>query len=195
MGKSTIYRQLLLYILLPVCFGFILLTTYSIFQTRNFLKKANRQENNRLISEIKHLMEFQDLALTVHEELLDKKMKNFSNIIINQYLRNTKEAATIDLNEVRKKIFMDPELEDIYIIDSTGLIINTTFEQDKLLNFFSFGEHHKQYLKSIFQNGNFVSERFTIEARTKRLRKYTYQPTLDRKYIVELGIYSKKLMK
>jgi hypothetical protein len=31
-----------------------------------------------------------------------------------------------------------------------------------------------------------------MEAKTKRPKKYTYQPTRDRKYIIELGVYSKK---
>ena len=45
-------------------------------------------------------------------------------------------------------------------------------------------------LKEVFRNGDFYSERFAIESDTKRLRKYTYQPTLDGRYIVELGLYS-----
>jgi len=36
----------------------------------------------------------------------------------------------------------------------------------------------------------FVSERFSIEMSTKRIKKYTYQPTPDGRYIIETGHYS-----
>ncbi len=44
----------------------------------------------------------------------------------------------------------------------------------------------------IFRNKDFIADFFTIEGKTKRPKKYTYQPTKDRKYIIELGAYSSK---
>ena len=58
------------------------------------------------------------------------------------------------------------------------------------MNFFSFGEEHKALIKKIFKDGVFRSEKFTIEGTTRRLKKYTYEPTLDGKYIIELGVRS-----
>jgi hypothetical protein len=49
---------------------------------------------------------------------------------------------------------------------------------------------NSMYLLEIFKKRRFTSEKFAIEATTKRLKKYTYQPTKDGKYIIELGIYS-----
>jgi serine phosphatase RsbU (regulator of sigma subunit) len=88
---------------------------------------------------------------------------------------------------------MDPENEDIYIISSDGIIINTTFKQDLGFNLFSLGENMKNYLNSIQKSGEFVAELFAIEQATKRPKKYTYQATRDKKYIIELGAYSKQV--
>ena len=71
-------------------------------------------------------------------------------------------------------------------------MVNTTFKKDLQLHFFSFGESHKNYLLNILHGHEFVSERFAIESTTKRLKKYSYQPTRDGKYIVEIGTYSKR---
>ena len=87
---------------------------------------------------------------------------------------------------------MDGSAEDIYIINSTGLIVNTTFEKDRGLNLFELGKEHENHIRNIFEKGVFMDERFAIENRTKRLRKFSYQPSLDGKYIIELGFYSSR---
>jgi phosphoserine phosphatase RsbU/P len=70
--------------------------------------------------------------------------------------------------------------------------VNTTFADDLGLNLFSFGEKHREHLNMVFDSGAFIPELFTVEAKTLRPRKYSYQPTLDAQYIVELGVYSSK---
>jgi sigma-B regulation protein RsbU (phosphoserine phosphatase) len=72
------------------------------------------------------------------------------------------------------------------------VVINTTFQQDFGVNLYEYGDKFKNYLLDIFRNKDFVTDLFTIEQKTKRPKKYTYQPTRDRKYIIELGAYSKK---
>jgi serine phosphatase RsbU (regulator of sigma subunit) len=87
---------------------------------------------------------------------------------------------------------MDSLNEDIYIIASDGLIINSTFKQDLGKNMFDFGPDTKNYLQGVFKSGQFDSPIFAVESDTKRIKKYSYQPTKDGKYIIELGAYSKK---
>jgi serine phosphatase RsbU (regulator of sigma subunit) len=69
-------------------------------------------------------------------------------------------------------------------------VVNTTFAADLRMNFFDFGPEHRQMLESVWASGEFLSEKFTYENSTKRLKKFTYIPTLDGKYLVELGVYS-----
>jgi serine phosphatase RsbU (regulator of sigma subunit) len=88
---------------------------------------------------------------------------------------------------------MDSLNEDIYIISSDGKIINTTFKQDLGFNLFSLGEKTKNYLIEILISGKFDADLFAIEQATRRPKKYTYQATLDKKYIIELGAYSKQV--
>ena len=122
-------------------------------------------------------------------------MANASNEIVNKYLTNSKNVESIDLRLIQQELGMNPQLEDIYIINSNGIVVNTTFEKDMNLNFFSFGEEHKKYLLKILNSGKFESERVSIEKNTGKLKKYSYQSTKDKKYIVELGIYSEQATK
>ncbi|MCK5168347.1 MAG: HAMP domain-containing protein, partial [Bacteroidales bacterium] len=142
--------------------------------------------------EIIQIMELQDVALEIVEQYLNPIMESYSNELIHNYFKNTDNIEFADLHKISKELGMDPEMEDIYIINKEGIIVNSTFESDLGLNLFSFGEEHKQMILGIFDEGKYVNELFTIESNTKRLKKYTYHPTLDGKYIVELGIYSRR---
>jgi serine phosphatase RsbU (regulator of sigma subunit) len=153
--------------------------------------KEHRETRNFLISdELVQVLRFQDITLQLVEDRLDNDLQEISNKIVLTHLLNTKNIETFDLKALRKNMGLDATLYDLYIINENGIIINTTFEKDLGLNLFSFGKKHEDHIKSVFQGGDFVRERFTIESNTRRLKKYTYQPTLNNEYILELGVYS-----
>ncbi|MGE0089466.1 MAG: SpoIIE family protein phosphatase [Bacteroidales bacterium] len=192
MRRTTIFKQLILNVVIPAVLALLVLGLFNYLQTKKNLTESINTKNKIISQEIIHIMEFQDVALEIIEQDLIPVMESYSHELVNKYLKNTDNIGYVDLDKIRDELGMNKELEDIYIIDQTGMIVNTTFESDLGLNLFSFGEEHKQLIQSIFKDGKYVNERFTIESSTKRLKKYTYQPTLDGKYIVELGIYSSR---
>jgi len=192
MRRTTIFKQLILNVVIPAVMALLVLGFFNYTQTKINIKESINTKNKIISEEIIHIMEFQDVALEIIEQDLIPVMESYSNELVHKYLKNTENIGFIDLDKIRDEIGMNKDLEDIYIIDQTGMIVNTTFESDLGLNLFSFGEEHKQLIQNIFKEGKYVNERFTIESSTKRLKKYTYQPTIDGKYIVELGIYSSR---
>ena len=190
--RTTIFRQLIFNVVFPVVVAVFLLGILNYLQTRNNIVESSKNKNQLIGEEIKNIHELQDIALDILEDEIDPKLHNFSKALVNDYFKNTKGIDEIDLDSIRLKIGMDPQFEDIYVINKMGIVVNTTFENDRNLNLFSFGEEHKKLLEGVFAGGEFLGERFTIENQTKRLKKYSYQPTIDGKYIIELGIYSSK---
>ena len=151
----------------------------------------NRETRNFLLSdELIQVLKFQDITLRMIEEKLNEELEAVSNEIVVSYLLSDKQMVETDLKGLRSKLGLDSKLYDIYVIDTSGFVVNTTFDKDMGLNFFSFGMVHEKHIRHIFENGEYVSERFTIESSTRRLKKYTYQPTLNGNFIVELGVYS-----
>lgn len=188
--RTTIFRQLILNVVIPAVIALLVLAVINYQNTKRILVESNTNKNYIISDEITKVLEFQDVAFEILETGLTEKMQEISTRLVNEIFKNTRTIETADLNQIRKQLGMDPVLEDIYVINQEGVVINTTFEQDKGLNLFDFGEEHKNYLLSVLEGGRFVNERFTIENKTKRPKKYTYQPTLDGKYIIELGLYS-----
>lgn len=189
---TSILKQLIVNILTPVIISLILLALLNYFNTKRILINSFEEKNQVISDEVKLILQFQDIALDILEERLETKLNNYSENLINKYFETTDSIETTDLDEVRKQLGMDSILEDIYIINSDGIIVNTTFKEDKGLNLFNFGEQHKQMLLDIMRNQSLLIERFALETKTNRLKKYSYQGTKDSKYIVEIGTYSNK---
>jgi len=189
---TTIFRQLIFNVVAPAITALLFLGALNYTHTKNILVQSNHEKNLIISDEIKHIHELQDLALEILQDVLNPRMKEISNRLVNEYFADTKDIETANLYRIRSQLGMNPDFEDIYIINSDGVVVNTTFRADSGLNFFDFGLEHKELLLSVLESGDYVSERFVIESNTKRLKKYTYHGTLDGKYIVELGIYSSK---
>jgi len=187
---TTIFRQLIYNVIIPALTALVILGIINYQHTKSILMESNKAKNNIIADEIKSILEFQDMSFEILENDIGKRMENYSNLLISMYFFNTSGIQKTNLTSIQEELGMNPKMEDIYLINQSGIIVNTTFAKDKGLNLFNFGEKHKKYLLSVFEGGKFVNERFAIEATTKRLKKYTYQPTLDRKYIVEIGFYS-----
>jgi serine phosphatase RsbU (regulator of sigma subunit) len=188
---TTIFRQLIYNVIAPSLAALIILGIINYQHTKNIMVEANDNKNKIIADEIKSVLEFQDMAFDILDNGLGQRMKGYSNLLTSMYFSNTSNIEKVNLSQIRDEIGMDPSMEDIYIINRNGVIVNTTFAKDKGLNLFSFGETHKKYLLDVLSGGKFVNERFAIEATTKRLKKYTYEPTADKKYIIEIGFYSK----
>jgi phosphoserine phosphatase RsbU/P len=188
---STIFRQLIYNVIIPSLVALITLGIINYQNTRKLMVEGNDTKNRMIADKAKSVLEFQDMTFEILENSLGQRMDGYSNLLVSMYFSDTKDIEKVNLSSIREELGMDTTMEDIYIINRDGIIVNTTFAKDKGLDLFSFGEAHKKYLQGVFEGGKFVNERFAVEASTKRLKKYTYQPTVDKKYIVEIGSYSK----
>ncbi len=189
---TTIFRQLIYNIVGPAIIALLILGVLNYNHTKNILIESSENKKEIIIDEITHIHELQDMALEILERELNEEMRVISDKLVTEYFADTRNIENVDLYEIRKELGMNPEFEDIYIINREGTVVNTTFSKDKGLNLFAFGEEHKKLLMDVFEQNRYVSERFAMESQTKRLKKFTYQPTLDGAYIVELGVYSPK---
>jgi phosphoserine phosphatase RsbU/P len=191
--KTTIFRQLIFNIAIPTLIALLVIAGINFTRTRTILSTGTNEKNKLLANEVTKILKFQDIATSIVDDQFNSRFKEISSLLVNKYFANTDGIEKADLRAIANKIGMDPQNEDIYIISSEGIIINTTFKQDLGFNLFSLGENMKKYLQGIQRSGEFVAELFAIEHSTKRIKKYTYEATKDRKYIIELGAYSKQV--
>jgi sigma-B regulation protein RsbU (phosphoserine phosphatase) len=190
--KTTIFRQLIFNIVIPTLLALLIVAIYNFYNTRFLITKGNDEKNRIISNEITKILKFQDIAFDLIDGELNTRFKELSSILVNDYFSNTDNIKNLDIRAIANIVGLDPKNEDIYVISSEGIVINTTFKQDLGLNLFGFGEKTKKYLQGILLSGDFVSELFAVEDKTKRPKKFSYQATKDKKYIIELGAYSRK---
>jgi serine phosphatase RsbU (regulator of sigma subunit) len=185
--RTTVFKQLLLNIILPLVATLILLAYFNYSRNKALLIAAHEEKNLRIQDEIVNVLSFQDISLESVERDMDKFLSTMSQILVNEFFKNTDSIERVSLEKIRHNLGMK---QDIYVINSEGIIVNTTFIRDLNFNLFTIDEKHKEFLLGILDGKQFISEKLSLERSTKRLKKYTYQPTLDGKYIIELGSYS-----
>ncbi|MEQ8359821.1 MAG: SpoIIE family protein phosphatase [Cytophagales bacterium] len=190
MKKTTIQRQIILNVILPVAGALSLIAVINYVNTNRLLTKASENKSELISTEIKNILEFQDFTTNIIEDNLNQEITNTSKYLVEEVFNRTDNIESLSLDSIRKSLKLNPALWDFYVINREGIIVNTTFDPDKGLNYFDFGPKFKEYLLERFKQNKLHTERLTFEKNSNRKRKYSYQPTLDGKFIVEIGVYS-----
>ncbi|MEI7026928.1 GGDEF domain-containing protein [Paenibacillus sp. y28] len=127
-----------------------------------------------------------DKALQILDKSIEMKMREFSDQLLAKY---EKEPYVEFWNyQALKKKF---EGMDIYIIDDTQTVLYSSYSGDIGLSF-----REKDGSRGVFAqllqdrlNGNrFVVDGLDQESNSGKLKKYSYVPTPDHKYLLELGL-------
>lgn len=187
--KQSILRQLLVNILVPVLliFSIVFYLTYQY----NLDKVENdiAQQKKNIIAETKNLIEYYDFSMRTHEQSLIQRMHDASRQI--QFTLAKENARSVDLTSLQNSLGMDPLREDIYLIDRNLQVINTTFKPDLGLDFRNMNQTFVAFFNQIFETKSFREDRFGLEIKTGKIKKYSYQTSFDGKHIIELGFYSR----
>lgn len=188
--KPGILLQLLLNILVPVLVLFSLVFLLVYHYNRSNLEQEIRQQRNNIIAETKNLIGYYDFSMRKHEESLIHYMLEQS-AKLEERLRNY-PLSSAPLRSIQLELDMDTSYEDIYLISDNYQIINTTFAPDLGLDFSRIDQSFMRFFNTILRDNRFREDRFGLEIKTGRIRKYSYYPVKNRQYIIELGIYSKE---
>ncbi len=191
--RTTIFRQLIINIAIPTLLALLVFAAFNFQNTRSQIAKSNDEKNRLLANGLTKILKFQDIAINLIEDEFNTRLRELSSRLVNEYFTNTDNLKDADLRKIANEIGMDPVNLDIYLIAEDGTVINTTFRDELGFNLYSLGENFRKYLAGIRTSGEFVTDIFAIEHRTKRPKKYTYQATKDKKYIIELGTYSRQV--
>jgi serine phosphatase RsbU (regulator of sigma subunit)/HAMP domain-containing protein len=189
---TTVQKQLLINILLPVIVVICLFSVINYLLNQLKLKEYQEIQRTQIINEAKSLLSVYDEGLQIIEEELNNRITLISNKLVNEYFKQTNQIASADLYQISLQLGMDTSKEHIYIIDTNCIIINTTFKTDYLLDFKKINHEFVDFFNGIRKNKKLKIDRFGTETLTLKTKKYSFHPTLDGKYIVELGFYSEK---
>ena len=169
----------------------ILILVITIFII-SFANYQNTKEVIREKYESRQLMVEKNILQTVNyindsykiaEEHLNEEMKKFSEIMVEKYKKNP-NIMEWDLEELKVRF----EDYNIYIINEDLEIIRTTYKKDLGLDFSKYNSFSK-ILKKRLNGDSFVVDRLDLSTQAGEIKKYSYIPTPDHKYLLELSIH------
>jgi PAS domain S-box-containing protein len=175
---------LLLYmILLVLCVvGFMTVNDY--LYTRNNFDRESHLLQVQTEQNIIEAMRLKDATWNIYDESLDDQMKKGLTSVLLEYNRSGNEPEHMDLSGVKTSLGNN---YDIYLINESGVIIETTFEPE-LGQDFKKVPYFYEYLTKIRLSEGFFADRIVRDKLGGgKLRKFAYMPTPDHKYITELG--------
>ena len=97
MKITSINQQLLLNIVFPVILGLLIIGVFSYNNTKTILSINNETEQNFIYDEIRSFIELQFVALSIVEEPMEQRMRDYSSEMIHDYFKNTTSIENIDL--------------------------------------------------------------------------------------------------
>ena len=110
-----------------------------------------------------------------------QKMKDASAYLKRMYEENP-SFSEWNFDELKERLGMD-----IYIIDERNVIIHSSFDPDVGLDFWKCCRKLAQVLEERRNAGGFFADGIDLEQQTGEIKKYSYMPTHDKKYLIQLG--------
>src|SRR5690625_2875148 len=112
----------------------------------------------------------------------DKKMRESTDYLLKLYEGNS-DLDTWDFDELYEKLDLD-----IYMINQDNVITHTTFKKYLHLDFNEYCSTLSRILDNRRKMGDFFIDYIDVEQMTGETKKYSYQATPDKKYIIQLSI-------
>lgn len=180
MGKSLEKLKYIIIILLAIAIIIIFFNQYINIET---LIKAKYESRQKLVEKnILQTVKYINDAYQIAEQDLNQEMKKYSKIMLAKYHLEP-EVKNWDLEKMKNEF----KYYDIYIINRDLKIIKTTKKSDLGLDFSEFGSFAK-VIRQRLESDFFVVDRIDLATQTGEVKKYSYQPTPDNQYLLELSI-------
>jgi signal transduction histidine kinase len=135
-----------------------------------------------------HAIQLADQSFSFYDNAYNQPLKLALQRFQDLYHEQGRRPEDTDLESIRKDISTYFDLPiDLYIFNSSGVIIASTFEPDIGLNF-SFAPKFKKRLTDIRLGDAVAYDAIVTGTKVGEERKYAYIPTRDHEYVLEIGI-------
>ena len=171
------------YIIIALVFLILVSIFHNNYQNTVQIINSNYQVQHKLVEEsLYNTIKYADISSQVIEDELNARMNDYSLVMLKKYQQ---EPNILNWNlEALKKQFGNCE---IYIIDQNFKVVKTTFTEDRNLDFTKFPSFCK-LLEGRLQGNSFEADQIDLSTNTGEIMKYSYIPTPDHKYLLELSI-------
>jgi len=185
--KRSFSRSLLIAMIVLVIVLVGLITTYDYIDLKNIRNSEFSHLQIQTEDGIIASLRLNDEATTIMDDQLNQQMMSGFDTLFAEYNRSGENPADMDLTKVKETL---GEGYDIYVINTSGVIVYTTYPPEQNEDFRTI-PYFYTYLTNVRLSQGFFPDRVVHETLdTGKYRKYAYEPTPDHQYVMELGYTS-----
>ena len=171
---------------LPEIIIFTVVAAVSYIQLKFVFEDSSIEKVASLRAELMSIIRFQDVSLAQASRNLEHNAQGKMKALRYDYFATSDSIETADLERIRREIGMN-ETDDIYIINSDGIIVNTTMITDQDFNLFSIGGEFEEFLRTLFYHDFYSPQPMSLETNTRKFKKFIYQISTDHSYKIQLA--------
>jgi diguanylate cyclase (GGDEF)-like protein len=177
------YLRKYYFLIFILLFLIIFLINYQNYiRTEKIIRSDFKREIELIESNVINSLENAFAAYSIFEIVLNEEMEEKSKILLEKY-RDDPRPEEWNLAELKSKM---PNYE-LYIINQNLKIVNTTLSEDLGLDFSKYREF-AELLSARMEKQKFTADKLDLAQNTGLINKYSYQPTPDGSYLLELSI-------
>ncbi|REB04775.1 methyl-accepting chemotaxis protein [Sporosarcina sp. BI001-red] len=181
MKKMGVFqRNLILTLVISISVLVIAIVWINYIRTQENLEVEKEQTEKLIEENLLSVIESSDVSYSIIEQSLEGKMEAFTKILQEEYEKNP-NVESWDLEAFKKRF----DGFDIFLINDQFVVKYATREADMGLDLKEFGL--KDLLQQRMDAGVFVTDRLEISGATKETNKFSYTPTPDKKYMIQIG--------
>lgn len=180
MDKLLRKFKYILIIALAIIMTYILTTQYT--SVIEVIEDKYDSQQQLVEKNILQTVNYINNAYKIAEQQLNQEMRKYSQQMVEKYKENP-EVMGWNLTELQEQFHG----YDIYIVNEDLEIIKTTYEKDLGLDFSQFGSF-ASVLRERMAGNEFEVDRLDLSTQAGEIKKYSYMPSPDHKYLFELSV-------
>lgn len=190
MKFNKITQQFLIIIFLPIIAVIAGLVFYINSSHNQTFEEAKQGRIQLLNEEIRQLHHFKLRTLNAIENEVNSKYTKQIKSLTNEIEIRPTRLEDIDLAAVREQMGIDMASQEVYVINSNGVVSNTTDAESYLQNFDNLSFTPDNQFLELIGNNKVVTKPFTIERSSGKLRKLVFNTSARGDFLVMLKNYS-----
>ncbi|RLC50056.1 MAG: hypothetical protein DRZ79_05005, partial [Candidatus Cloacimonadota bacterium] len=186
-------KKAILFFSFAIIFNTILILLFNGYYSQKRLQKFLEIRKEEFQIEIENDFKIFDLLLhNIEQKMVSVMDKEIMEIYSD--LKKKPDMFRLSPQEL-KKIALKHHVDEIYLINKEGTIVNTSFLPDMEFNLFSVEEDFANFLKSIYGKGKIFHQRIAISNKTGILNMYAYYSPPQSDYILEISVRVRNFVK
>lgn len=188
-GGELRFSYLMMGVLFLIIISAVLAGIWSSYETSmNSLGSNKERLRNMTEAHIDNSFRLIDTGLKIYDSTYNEEMQEAFVPVMAEYERAGGDPSRMDLAGLKSQIGG----MDIYTIDERCVIDHTTKQSDVGLDFRVIYPDFTAYLDGIRNTSGFYPDRVIQDWINGTLTKFSYMPTPDHRYVIELGLVSER---